>query len=793
MIFWFLAVLAVATRAVGDFRDPVYAFLMAILLGFFWLGCPSVPSWGKKINWLLRWSSWALAVGLVAWADPPLKIAMVTAAVWAFDRYTVPENRGKNSAVVLTGILYGLWWTIFFMLPPLYHLMSQWSFGYTQVITGVMVKPLSLGPSASAVDLLLLGVCAILGVTVAATERRWTWAVLGIVLLEAGRIIYIWMAPALLGLVGKVAPISQTPHLDMPGAYLLFITAVVALYRKALPAEDGVTPSAVPGNRRVTWVAIGALMAAFIVAGAGSYTNRPIRVLFLDKKTLDMTVPRHGQYGDRSGGMFGFLPTHLAASGYITYNTDLTPGILDSVDVIIIANLLKKLPVNERQMVWDFVDRGGGLLILADHTGTDAIREPTNDLLAPCGLSVNFDTAVPVRRSWVSEKSYLFHPVARSGGVMDGELWLGASVDPGPHGEPILVGRGAFSDPGDLNNKNRSFLGNLAYDPGESLGDIVLVAGAHWGRGRAMLYGDTSPYQNGSLTRTHALVDRSMHWLANRGIGRILDRWRSWMLAWLVGVGGTVLVVRSKGRPCLLWSALLLPVVSVAFWMAVPGPESRTWASTSYRQALIDLGQSPFFDGMAWEPQSIGGLEFNLMRNGLAPRYADSPSQIDSDSAAVYVLFAPTVAVSSETIDRFERYTANGGWLIVSAGWNLHTRVDDLLNRFGLAMENVPLGEAMGTAFGDSVKMADAYPLTGDGPNIETLVTALGYPVVKVARHGRGGMVVIADSQFLYNRNLEGQNELLVMENVRFFQNLIQHLMGGSKTQAPGGKGAGPS
>ena len=780
MTFWFLAVLATATRAIGDFRDPVYGFATAVLLGFMWRDFPAVRSWGRGINWLLRWLSWALAAGVISWVNMPLKIVAATAILWAFDRYGDLERRGRFRSLILTGTLYSLWWTVFFQLPPFYRLISHWSFIYTHTITGAMQKPLILGPSGSAVDLLLLGICGILAVTIAAPQRRWTWAIAWTVLLEAGRVVYIWLAPALMGVAGKVIPISQTPHLDMPAAYLLFVAIVVALYRKSAEVEPAVRPAA-PLGMQWKYAAAGIVAAAFVIAGVGSYTGHPIRVLFLDKNTLDMTVPRHGEYGDRSGGMFGYLPAFLTSSGYTVYRSDLTPGILDSVDVIFMANLLKKLTETERQQVWTFVENGGGLLMVGDHTGTDAIREPTNDLLSPCGLEINFDTAVPLRRSWVSEKSFLFHPAGRSGGIMDGELWLGASVNPGPRGEPFIIGRGAFSDPGDLNNKNRSYLGNLAYDPGEPLGDVVLAAVAHWGKGKAMLYGDTSPYQNGTIVRSYTLIHRSLRWLANRGLASFLDRWRSWLLAILLGIGGTVLVFPATKHPGLLLSGLLIPVLSVGLWSEIPGPRGTTWSPDKYRLALIDRGHRPFFDGMAWEPTSTGGLEFNLMRNGFAPRYADSPVQIDVDSAAVYVLFAPTVSPALETIDRFEHYVKDGGWLIVSAGWNLEPMVRDLLQRFGLKIENVPLGQAMGVALGDSVKMADAYPLSGEGAHIENLITAFDYPVAKIVRHGRGGVVVIADSQFLYNKNLEGQNELLVMENVRFFQKLMERIKGPDK------------
>ena len=150
MTFWFLAVLASATRAIGDFRDPIYSLVTAVLLGFMWRDFPAIPYWGKGINWLLRWSSWTLAVGVISWVNMPFKIVFATGILWLFDRYGPPERRGRFRALILTGALYALWWTVFFQLPSLYRLISQWSFSYTHLITGTMQKPLILGPSASA-------------------------------------------------------------------------------------------------------------------------------------------------------------------------------------------------------------------------------------------------------------------------------------------------------------------------------------------------------------------------------------------------------------------------------------------------------------------------------------------------------------------------------------------------------------------------------------------------------------------------------------------------------------------
>ena len=763
------------TRAFGDFRDPIYGLITAVLLGFVWRSFPSVPAWAPWINWVLRWSGWAVFVGLVMAVHPVLQITLITFAVWGFDRFGATESRGRYRALVVTGILYAIWWTVLFQLPVPYRWLTDLSLSYSQIITQVMSIRLILGPSASGMDLLILGICGIVAFTLVSHPRRWANMILWIVVLEAGRIIYIWAAPALLGVVNKAIPVSTTPHLDLPAIYFLFVTLIVVLASQGGSAEapDRTSRHPTVHYSRAAYVSLALIVLTCIVAGAASYGNGPVRVLMLERNTLDVGVPEHGRYGDRSGGMFGFLPKYLEGIGNVTMRRAITREALDSVDVIFIANLLEKIPEEERNLIWEFVENGGGLLIVGDHTGTDAIREPTNDLLSPCGLELNFDTAVPLRRSWVSAKSYLFHPLGRSGGKMDAELWLGASITAGPKGEPFVVGRGAFSDPGDMNNKARSYLGNLAYDPGEPLGDVVLAAAAHWGKGKAVIHGDTSPYQNGTIIRSHSMINRTLRWMADDSWLSFIDRWRSELLLILIGIIGTILIVLSFAQPVWMLTALLLPALSVGVFGMIPGDGGSTWKGPEYRQALIDEGHGQMFDLMAWEPKSIGGLQYNLMRNGFSPRFVDSPTDLRREDADLYIIFAPTRPYESDEIDHLVAFAEGGGWILSAAGWNTYPMVRSLYDRFGVRLENVPLGASDGTAFNGAVKMADAYPVTGDGEGIQTLIESFGQPVAKVVTRGKGGLIAIGDSQFLYCKNLEGQNEQVVMENVRFFRDLM--------------------
>lgn len=167
---------------------------------------------------------------------------------------------------------------------------------------------------------------------------------------------------------------------------------------------------------------------------------------------------------------------------------------------------------------------------------------------------------------------------------------------------------------------------------------------------------------------------------------------------------------------------------------------------------------------------------YNLMRNEYSPRFCSSPHALDEYPAEMYVICTPSVPFSRSEIDRLEQFVDDGGWLMIAAGWDKREAVGPLLDRFGLAIDNIPLGEAEAFGMGKTVKMKNAYPVKGQGEGVETLITAFDYPVAKVVRRGTGGVIEIGDSEFLLNMNLEGQNDFLVMENIVFLRSLMATL-----------------
>ena len=84
---------------------------------------------------------------------------------------------------------------------------------------------------------------------------------------------------------------------------------------------------------------------------------------------------------------------------------DLSEQDLDHADVLLLIHPDEPWPEETLERVWDYVRRGGSLLLVAE----PAIREGDslssfNDVLRPTAMQVRFDTAVTRTGNW--EQSY---------------------------------------------------------------------------------------------------------------------------------------------------------------------------------------------------------------------------------------------------------------------------------------------------------------------------------------------------------------------------------------------------
>jgi hypothetical protein len=113
-----------------------------------------------------------------------------------------------------------------------------------------------------------------------------------------------------------------------------------------------------------------------------------------------------------------------------------------------------------------------------------------------------------------------------------------------------------------------------------------------------------------------------------------------------------------------------------------------------------------------------------------------------------------------------------GGQLFVCVGYEEAAGCKGLLSRFGLGLRNLPLGQVGPEANDAKAWFLNAWPVASESTAAEIICRQGDYPLIVRARHGKGSVVLIGDSGFFLNRNLELPRDFNP-QNIEFLRKLI--------------------
>ncbi len=72
-------------------------------------------------------------------------------------------------------------------------------------------------------------------------------------------------------------------------------------------------------------------------------------------------------------------------------------------------------------------------------------------------------------------------------------------------------------------------------------------------------------------------------------------------------------------------------------------------------------------------------------------------------------------------------------------------------------------------------KFLEAWPIVGGNESKQIIAEKFGYPVIVYQPVGKGGLLVIGDSEFLHSRNIESYKNY-DFKNIRFFKYLLDKI-----------------
>lgn len=505
-------------------------------------------------------------------------------------------------------------------------------------------------------------------------------------------------------------------------------------------------------------------------------------LVFVERGVVSFTRPDYMRFGRAAGGMFGMLLEYANLFGCRAVLVRDIPETLDPTQILVLTNLDAPFSPEAYRRIWRFVTAGGKLWVMGDHTFIKNGRNYINDLLAPCHIALKHDSAQFFVQGWFN--SYQFLQGTSFGGLRDPAenrpaILVGASLEVGLPAQPLILGRFGYSDWGvaaDVNNQG--YIGDFKYQPEERLGDLVLVAGERYGRGKVLVFGDTTSFFNNNLSRSYEILDAVLSWFGESPGWLAFAGWpiRTGMIVLLAGIGAGLIMLKSARTAYGLWAVVVL--------VTLVGNRSSGWlgfdeSACRSRLAIIDFAHAPYCSKHSGMESGLHGVTINLMRYGLLPIAIDEWDSKLLDVAKLVVLNAPRCPLGKAERGDLMRLMERGGTVVLGCGYPHYEFSRSMLDSLQVRIRGLPLGRFFDrTAFGQRVSFMSAWPIEVDNPDASVICLYDDWPLMVSVPVGQGRLVLIGDSEFLHNRNIEGM-ENYDAANVQFIRSLLEYTVGG--------------
>jgi hypothetical protein len=532
------------------------------------------------------------------------------------------------------------------------------------------------------------------------------------------------------------------------------------------------TPSILPAEeteprggllRHLVWVAVSCLAAMLVTFGilwdpAGA--RKPGRVLVDEyHSTWEPTGRPYDPnwYGQESGYNYACIYDYASRfyeMGRLTKPID--ANVLASCDVLMVKVPTSRYSAEEIDRIEQFVQAGGGLLLVGEHTDVFNVGVHLNDIASRFGFRFRYDCLFDIDGVFreLYQPPLASHPIIQHVGPLD--FAVSCSIDPGASfGRAAIRGVGLRSLPADYHASN--FYPQVEDRAEARYGAFTQLWTTRRGAGRVAAFTDSTIFSNFSTFEPGKaeLMLGMLDWLNHRNVSRDVR-------PLLLGLGVLLAVValainwRANGSRLVLLGAVLLgwsaavAGVQAAHQSAYPMPKPvRPFTHVVIDRTVCDapLSTSGFIAG---EPNGFGIFERWILRLGCFTSRRQGDDALTGD---VLVFMHPNQPVSREFRTAMSDYVAAGGKvLILDSPTNVKSTANALLYPFGLGVEH-------GTALKGALAPPEGWPAVTVDSACEvkggTPLVRLGNAVVAArVEHGKGAVIVVGFASRFTDRQM---------------------------------------
>lgn len=487
--------------------------------------------------------------------------------------------------------------------------------------------------------------------------------------------------------------------------------------------------------------------------------------------------------------MFGVLPDYLSLMGFTAAKTKgpFTEELLNRTDILFVINSYYRWTPEELQRIYRWVESGGALCILGDHTDLGGMMKSLNPLLSMFGGKLNFETGDMFRPILKHGWRTSYHPILLGIKSYPQIYWgTGGTLTTSLPFVPLIEGAYTFGDEG--NYSANSYFGNRTYDTGENAGDITLAAIAEVGKGKVLACADTSPFLNGTIHLSfYPFLYHLFKWLQIRS--SIANPMYIRCISALLLVIVLLYLWRSHKR-----ESLIIGIVGVILGLFIcRSINTQAFQPVQKNRSLtiLDLSHLSKWATDPFKTHSLDGSAGVFLRTGFLPITTWQFESSILEHTKIFVIQEPAITYSAHEKEMLFDWVKNGGVLVVAGSYENSSAVNDLLSPLHLRIGNVPLGSAYKKM--DSLGQNVYAHIPNTAPimyteiskaltvqyTTEVLLENEGYPVAVRTKFGRGKVIIVASDRFLTSQVFQDKENTNRSANVLWFMNILTETMSG--------------
>ncbi len=552
------------------------------------------------------------------------------------------------------------------------------------------------------------------------------------------------------------APLALMGPFWNPWVLLLLLTGPVLLAWRFIrtPTAAAAPPVVVPRRaRRTACIAMafaGALLVTIGLLWAPSGPRKPGRIRVDEHRSTWERTDRPYEpnwYGQDSGYNYACIYDY----GFRYYdmgrlNAPFDANTLDGCDVLMVKVPTARYTPEEIAHIKRFVEAGGGLLLIGEHTNVFNSGAYLNDIAARFGFRFRYDCLFDLDTPF--EQLYrpplVPHPIVQHMPPLD--FAVSCSIEPQSSvGRAVIQAAGLRSLPADYHASN--YYPQVEDRADARYGAFIQLWTADHGAGRVAAFGDSTIFSNfsafepGKAELMLGMLGWLNHEAPSQNVQSILI-----VLGVLLGAGALVVGRTWPGAGFVLLSGVLLGITTAGITVralhraAVPAPKpSRPFTHVVIDRTVCDspLSRSGFIAGQA---DGFGIFERWILRLGY---FTSRRTGRDAFSGDLLVFLYPRKEVSPDFRRQLANYVNGGGRiLVIDAPANARSTTNALLHPFGMRMVNSPpLAGPLETPSGwpADVTARNAGRIEGGTP----LIRIVGQPVAATAAFGKGTVTAI--------------------------------------------------